>query len=308
MAELYTHVSFSDARGYVIEPDGLSADWGAPMSLRPPHTFTLPADTGAGELGAALARAHESSLANQAMPAGSGLLFRELVRLAGCRSERQFDREYRRLLISYGEGEVVVLSCHTEPNGYAPWPTKETDPYVSLPPRPRDAEVGAAALSLLGGARTDAAPPVRRVGTLGGATVEYGEPADCLEFLGDGHTDAYEVWGAPQGPGSGSRAGIMVDSGYDREGSGFDEVCAEAVRATWRGWHGGLTSFSHEEGPGGRIASASAAGADGTAVEARFLPDGDGTLVEALAVVEPGAPADVREALLSVVRTARVAP
>lgn len=34
---------------------------------------------------------------------------------------------------------------------------------------------------------------------------------------------------------------------------------------------------------------------------------GDGTLVEALAVVEPNAPVDVREALLSVVHIARVA-
>lgn len=136
--------------------------------------------------------------------------------------------------------------------------------------------------------------------------MEYDEPAGCLEFLGDGHTDAYEVWGTP-GSG-GSRAAIMVDSGYDREGSGFDEVCAEAVRAAWEGWFGPLASFSHGEGPGGRIASASAACADGMAVEARFLPDADGTPVEALAVVEPGAPADVREALLSVVRTARVAP
>ncbi len=307
MAELDTHISFNERRGYVIEPDGLSAEGGAPMSLRPPHTFMLPADTSVAELGAALARAHKSSLANQAMPVGSGFRFRELVRFAGCRSERQFLREYRRLVVSYSEAEVVVLSCHTEPNGYAPWPTKETDPYISLSACPRDEEVGAAALSLLGRA-APAASATRRVETLGGAAVEYDEPADCLEFLGDGHTDAYEVWGAPQGPGFGSRAAIMVDSGYDREGSGFDAVCAEAVRAAWGRWYGGLASFSHSEGPDGRIASASAACTDGTVVEARFLPGGGGRPVEALAVVEPDAPIDVREALLSVVRSARVAP
>lgn len=306
MGTLYTHLYYNEKRGYVVEPCGTLASWGAPAPLEPPHTFRLPPGTGAGELGAALDRAHASSLANRQMARGEFGLGK-LVRFAGVRSERQLAREYRGLTVSYGDDEVVVYEVLTDADGYSPWPTKETARFVALPAGAPGGDVAAAALSLLGGA-APAPPAARRVEALDGGAVEYDEPADCLEFLGDGHTDAYEVWGAPPGSGSGSRAGIMVDSGYDREGSGFDTVDAGSVRAAWEGWFGGLASFSHGEGPDGRITSASASCADGTLVEARFLPGADGRPVEAIAVVEPDAPVDVREALLSVVRSARVAP
>ena len=270
--------------------------------MRPPHTFKLPADTSAKELGAALARAHADSLAHQHMEE-QGCTDKELLSFAGVRGWRQFDKEYRSLLISYDGHEIVVLESFTDKDGYSPWPTKERSPYEVVPEGASDEEVGTAVLKLLAHQPQDTATAYRSFETLAGASVTYKEPPECLEFLGDAHTDAYEVWGVPED--SSSHAALMIDSGYDREGSGFDDITRESVHAAWERWHGPLRSFESGQ-EGANIWWTQAEGAAGQYVFSRFLPDADGRPFEATATILPHVAEEVREALLSVVHTVRI--
>ena len=196
MKKLYTHLYFNKERGYVIQPNGISPLTGGPKGMRPPHTFKLPANTSAQELGVALARAHSDSLAHQHMEE-QGLLLNELIRFAGIRSERQFRREFRNILITYDGQEILAMEAFTDADGSTPWPTKERSPYESVPEGAGDEEVGTAVLKLLAHQPQDTAAAYRSFETLAGASVTYKEPPECLEFLGDAHTDAYEVWGVP---------------------------------------------------------------------------------------------------------------
>lgn len=302
MNEFYTHLFFSKKRGYIVKPDGISPLTGGPKGMRPPHTFKLPADTSAKELGAALARAHADSLAHQHMEE-QGCTDKELLSFAGVRGWRQFDKEYRSLLISYDGHEIVVLESFTDKDGYSPWPTKERSPYEVVPEGASDEEVGTAVLKLLAHQPQDTATAYRSFETLAGASVTYKEPPECLEFLGDAHTDAYEVWGVPED--SSSHAALMIDSGYDREGSGFDDITRESVHAAWERWHGPLRSFeSGQEDV--NIWWTQAEGAAGQYIFSRFLPDADGRPFEATATILPHVTEEVREALLSVVHTVRI--
>ena len=275
---------------------------GGPKGMRPPHTFKLPANTSAQELGAALARAHSDSLAHQHMEE-QGLLLNELIRFAGIRSERQFRREFRNILITYDGQEILAMEAFTDADGSTPWPTKERSPYEVVPEGASDEEVGTAVLKLLARQPQDTAAAYRSFETLAGASVTYKEPPECLEFLGDAHTDAYEVWGVPED--SSSHAALMIDSGYDREGSGFDDITRESVHAAWERWHGPLRSFESGQ-EDANIWWAQAEGAAGQYIFSRFLPDADGRPFEATATILPHVTEEVREALLSVVHTVRI--
>ena len=302
MKKLYTHLYFNKERGYVIQPNGISPLTGGPKGMRPPHTFKLPANTSAQELGVALARAHSDSLAHQHMEE-QGLLLNELIRFAGIRSERQFRREFRNILITYDGQEILAMEAFTDADGSTPWPTKERSPYESVPEGAGDEEVGTAVLKLLAHQPQDTAAAYRSFETLAGASVTYKEPPECLEFLGDAHTDAYEVWGVPED--SSSHAALMIDSGYDREGSGFDDITRESVHAAWERWHGPLRSFESGQ-EDANIWWAQAEGAAGQYIFSRFLPDADGRPFEATATILPHVTEEVREALLSVVHTVRI--
>ena len=213
------------------------------------------------------------------------------------------EKEYRSLLISYDGHEIVVLESFTDKDGYSPWPTKERSPYEVVPEGASDEEVGTAVLKLLAHQPQDTATAYRSFETLAGASVTYKEPPECLEFLGDAHTDAYEVWGVPED--SSSHAALMIDSGYDREGSGFDDITRESVHAAWERWHGPLRSFESGQ-EGANIWWTQAEGAAGQYVFSRFLPDADGRPFEATATILPHVAEEVREALLSVVHTVRI--
>ena len=302
MKKLYTHLYFNKERGYVIQPNGISPLTGGPKGMRPPHTFKLPANTSAQELGVALARAHSDSLAHQHMEE-QGLLLNELIRFAGIRSERQFRREFRNILITYDGQEILAMEAFTDADGSTPWPTKERSPYESVPEGAGDEEVGTAVLKLLAHQPQDTAAAYRSFETLAGASVTYKEPPECLEFLGDAHTDAYEVWGVPED--SSSHAALMIDSGYDREGSGFDDITRESVHAAWERWHGPLRSFESGQ-EDANIWWAQAEGAAGQYIFSRFLPDADDRPFEATATILPHVTEEVREALLSVVHTVRI--
>lgn len=302
MNEFYTHLFFSKKRGYIVKPDGISPLTGGPKGMRPPHTFKLPADTSAKELGAALARAHADSLAHQHMEE-QGCTDKELLSYAGVRGWRQFDKEYRSLLISYDGHEIVILESFTDKDGYSPWPTKERSPYEVVPEGASDEEVGTAVLKLLARQPQDTAAAYRSFETLAGASVTYKEPPECLEFLGDAHTDAYEVWGVSED--SSSHAALMIDSGYDREGSGFDDITKESVHAAWECWHGPLRSFESGQ-EDANIWWTQAEGAAGQYIFSRFLPDANGRPFEATATILPHVTEEVREALLSVVHTVRI--
>ena len=158
-------------------------------------------------------------------------------------------------------------------------------------------------LKLLAHQPQDTATAYRSFETLAGASVTYKEPPECLEFLGDAHTDAYEVWGVPED--SSSHAALMIDSGYDREGSGFDDITRESVHAAWERWHGPLRSFeSGQEDV--NIWWTQAEGAAGQYIFSRFLPDADDRPFEATATILPHVTEEVREALLLVVHTVRI--
>ena len=308
---LYVQVLASvGSKGYVVQSYARIGRVGALLLLRPPLTFRVDGSAGAAELGAQIERAlmagaEQTGHVDKTQGFGSA----DYMRFLHVRSWRQLDREWRTLTVTDDGRRATVEELAFDPADKVPYDKlEEASPRLGLPASPGARALGEAVLSLLARKRPEVGGPgPRRVATLGGGTLEYDEPADCLEFLGDAHTDAYEAWGAPEGPGSGSVAAVMVDSGYDAEGSGSDRVDAGSVRAAWEGWFGPLRSFSHEEGPGGRIARADAVGADGTVVASRFLPDADGTPVEVTAQVRPDAPDGVREALLSVVSSARMA-
>jgi hypothetical protein len=55
MGTVYMNLYFSETRGYVVEPyAGSPGTIGSIKAMRPPHTFRLPTDAGAGALGEAL--------------------------------------------------------------------------------------------------------------------------------------------------------------------------------------------------------------------------------------------------------------
>jgi len=210
--------------GYVTEP-----------------SITVDSQANAGLLGDAINKAMEITKNAQPLEPSEAKDY-EFWQLTGIKRYNTFTKEFRCISIYENDDQLVITEQKREKSGHHVG--RKGDPATHLPLPTTPTQIGAAVIKILSGDATTEDDTNRKFETHFGNTVSYIRPSDAFLDLGDGGTDAYQIFRHEEDEENGDLEtfiGFMVSHNH------YGQYSEREIKEKWQQWYGELEEFQYKE-------------------------------------------------------------